>query len=87
MINKRYIIFAVIAVILAMIGIFFWKFYFYKNPEQIIPFIPLAEEKREFQPDADIPKQKTNPFEVKTNPFERVETNPFKDVYKNPFER
>lgn len=93
--NKRLvieIISVVLAVLLAILVFYGWKIYYYKTLPKIEPTQEEApqtlgeqiSEEAITNPAETIPQ--TNPYEVKTNPFEEVKTNPFKDAYKNPFE-
>lgn len=89
--KKILIIVAIIAIILIISGFFIYKKYFQKvsAPEQAsAPEQPQTLGGQIYEQIKNPAEQitETNPFQVKTNPFEETKTNPFEDVYKNPFE-
>ena len=86
-IKIKYLIIAVV-IISVIVARIYWLGYYKATP------IPTAKEELPASLGGQIygqiqnPAEKiteTNPFEVKTNPFEETKTNPFKDIYKNPF--
>ncbi|MEK7634430.1 MAG: hypothetical protein AAB396_00890 [Patescibacteria group bacterium] len=81
------IISAIAVILIAIGGYYYWQKYYKIAPastaEAPQTFGEQISEQAITNPAEKIPQ--TNPYEAKTNPFEKIKTNPFQDGYKNPF--
>ncbi len=78
--EKKALVAIVVAVILAIVGVFYWKTYYKPPAKEVAP----AEKSADLG--SEVYRKATNPVEGQLPETTAPAPNPLKNIYKNPFE-